>query len=109
VAVGDGGGAPIIAVASALDTPIGLARMNSEGWTAALLAPTLALYLEALARWLEIMLSVRGAHGAADVARAGGVTWRARDGDTTELDDALARALMPLLPAEAVVTWLPPR
>ena len=108
VAVGAIACAPIIAEVGVSATPVGLARRSADTWSAALLAPNLATYLEALARWLEVVVSATGARGAADVARVGGVAWRAGDGFAPEMASALARALAPVIPSEALAVWLSP-
>lgn len=102
IVIADEGADPLIADTSSPGTPI-LKDMHGMGrWDPWLLAPTLAAYLEAQARWIEICLIQSGAIDTAWEKSP----WNNDGHLLPEVERQLRAALSSVLPEECLTAWL---
>lgn len=106
VVIGDIGADPIIADTHLAGTPI-LSAMHGEGeWDPHLMAPTLARYLEAWARWIEICLIRTGAADIQNWTVAYRLIWQEQRGEyLPHVKEALVRSLGEVLPDDCLIWW----
>lgn len=106
VVIGDIGADPIIAETHLAGTPI-LSAMHGGGeWNPHLMAPSLARYLEAWARWIDICLVNTGAARIQNWTVAYRLIWNERGGEyLPRVKDALARSLAEVLPGDCLIWW----
>jgi hypothetical protein len=106
VVIGDIGADPIIAHTDLPHTPISSAMHGMGDWFPHEIAPTLATYLEAQARWIEVCLLQTGAAGIQDWGVALKHIWDDEAAYLPEVAEALRRSLVPILPAEHLHYWV---
>lgn len=104
VVVADIGADPIMVDTQIAECPVLMSMHGMGEWNPHLLAPSLAIYLEALSRWIESCLLRTGAATVNQMA-ASNLVW-GEDGDyLPEIRTRLETALAPLLPPECLRWW----
>ncbi|HEV2239311.1 MAG TPA: hypothetical protein VGR57_21830 [Ktedonobacterales bacterium] len=106
IVIADIGADPVIADAGRRGTPISTAMIGAGEWYPEEIAPTLADYLEAHARWMDICLIQTGAYNIQNWQEANKKVWDADGHLLSDVADALRRSLEEILAPTHLANWL---